>query len=138
MSSTHPEPSTAMSHTQRPDQPNRPTTPERRRRHLIDPNAPRPVHDPQDEIRLRNVQRWIMSSLAVVTILHMSGGIIAAAMFLPHPTLAAEIGLNIIAGAFSVVALGSWLAIHGRSLASWWLPAAFVATTAVGLFLTLR
>jgi hypothetical protein len=104
----------------------------------MDPNAPRPVHDPQAEIHLRNVQRWIMSSLAVVTILHMSGGLIAAAIFLPHPTLAAEIGLNLIAGAFAAVAIGSWRAIHGRSLASWWLPAAFLLTTALGLALTLR
>ena len=136
MTRTYTEPA-EMSHSRRPDEPSR-RTPERRRRHLMDPNAPRPVHDAEAERRLRNVQRWIMSSLAVVTILHMSGGLIAAAIFLPEPTLAAEIGLNLIAGAFASVALGSWLAIHGRSLLSWWLPVAFLLTTGLGLALTLR
>jgi hypothetical protein len=136
MTLTYTEPA-EMSHSQRPAERSR-QTPERRRRHLMDPNAPRPVHDAEAERQLRNVQRWIMSSLAVVTILHMSGGLIAAAIFLPEPTLAAEIGLNVIAGAFASVALGSWLAIHGRSLLSRWLPVAFLLTAGLGLALTLR
>ena len=109
----------------------------RRRRHLIDPNAPRPVRDPRAEARsLSRVQQWVMSTLAVTTVLHMSAGLILAAMFLPEPRLSAEIGLNVIAGAFGVIAVASALAIHKRSILSWWLTLGLVPTM-IGLWLTL-
>jgi len=114
-----------------------PEAPARRRRHLIDPTAPRPVRDPRAEARsLTRVQQWVMSTLAVTTVLHMSAGLILAAMFLPEPRLSAEIGLNVIAGAFGVIAVAAALAIHKKPILSWWLPLGFVPTV-VGLWLTL-
>lgn len=111
--------------------------PERRRRHLLDPNAPRPLRDPRAEHEsLTKVQRWVMSTLAVTTILHMSGGLIVAAMFLPEPTVSSQVGLCVIAGAFGVIAVIAARALHSRRIVSWWL-ALGVLPTAVGLWLTL-
>jgi hypothetical protein len=111
--------------------------PERRRRHLIDPDAPRPVRDPRAEHRsLTRVQRWVMSTLAVTTILHLSAGLVLAAMFLPEPKLSAEIGLNVIAGAFGVIAVIAALAVHQRRIFSWWLLLGLLPTI-IGLRLTL-
>ena len=46
-------------------------TPPRRRRHLMDPDAPPPVRDHAAENEsLSQVQRWVMSVLAVTTIFH--------------------------------------------------------------------
>jgi hypothetical protein len=110
---------------------------QKRRRHLMDPNAPRPVRDPDAEDRsLTTVQRWVMSTLAVTTILHLSAGVIIAAATQSDPPLSAQIGLNIIAGALGVMAVVAALAIHGRSILSWWLLLGAVPT-AVGLSLTL-
>ncbi|GGO74746.1 hypothetical protein [Nocardioides deserti] len=113
--------------------------PDKRRRHLMDPNGPKPTHNPYlEDARMIRVQQWVMSSLAVTTILHLSVGLILAAMFLPNPSLASEIGLTIIAGAFGAIAVVAALAIHKKPLASWWVVAGFVVPTAVGLFLVLR
>jgi hypothetical protein len=68
------------------------------------------------------VQQWVLSALAVTTILHMSGGLVLAAMFLPEERgVGAQIGLNIVAGAFGVMAVAVGLAIHKRSPLSPWL-----------------
>ena len=118
------------------------TTPSRhedkRRRHLLDLDAPRRVvSDPAAEERsLSRVQRWVMSTLAVITILHMSGGLILAAMYLEDATRSSQIGLNVIAGAFGVLAVVVGLAIHGRRILSPWLLLGLLPT-AVGLWLTL-
>ena len=112
---------------------------DKRRRHLLDLDAPRRVvSDPAAEERsLGRVQRWVMSTLAVITILHMSAGLILAAMYLDDATRASQIGLNVIAGAFGVLAVVVGLAIHGRRLLSPWLLLGLVPTV-VGLWLTLR
>jgi hypothetical protein len=110
---------------------------QKRRRHLIDPDNPPRVRDRDAAERdLTNVQRWVMSSLAVTTLLHLTAGLILAAMFLPEPTLSAEIGLNLIGGAFAVIAVAVALAIHGHRVVSWWLLLGLLPTT-VGLWLTL-
>ena len=119
------------------------TTPSRhedkRRRHLLDLDAPRRVvSDPAAEERsLGRVQRWVMSTLAVITILHMCAGLVLAAMYLEDPTRASQIGLNVIAGAFGVLAVVVGLAIHGRRILSPWLLLGLLPT-AVGLWVTLR
>ena len=101
------------------------TTPSRhedkRRRHLLDLDAPRRVvSDPAAEERsLSRVQRWVMSTLAVITILHLAGGLILAAMFLEDATRSSQIGLNVIAGAFGpsgVMSLGVRSAMRVRLL----------------------
>jgi hypothetical protein len=107
----------------------------KRPRHLMDPNAPRPVRDPHAEDRsLTKVQRWVMSTLAVTTLLHLSDGVILAGMTKSAPARSAQIGLSIIAGAFGVMAVVAALAIHGRRIASWWLLLG-AAPTVVGLWL---
>ena len=106
----------------------------RRRRHLMDPANPvRPVNDHA----LTHVQRWIMSTLAVFTIAHLAAGIVVAALEVPDSALAARIGLNVIAGAFGVLAVAAGLAIHRRSPASPWLALGLLPA-AVGFWLTFR
>lgn len=112
---------------------------EKGRRHLLDLDAPRQVvADPAAEERdLARVQRWVMSTLAVVTLMHMPAGLILAAMYLDDATLSSEIGLNVLAGLFGAFAVAGALAIHGRRVLSPWLLLGVVPTV-VGLWLTLR
>ena len=100
-----------------------PSATPKRPRHLLDPDAPAPRRDLAAERRsLTHVQQWVLSVLAVTTILHMSGGLIIAARFLPEERGAgAQVGLNVIAGAFGVMAVAVGLAIHRRSPLSPWL-----------------
>ncbi|HEY0889105.1 MAG TPA: hypothetical protein VGE38_05775 [Nocardioides sp.] len=110
------------------------TEPQRRPRHLMDPdNLRRPVNDQS----LTNVQRWVVSSLAVVTILHLSAGLVLAAIAMPDDQTVPEVGLCVIAGAFGVGAIMSWLAIHRRPLLTPWLLPGLLPT-ALGLWLVLR
>lgn len=103
-----------------------------RRRHLMDPNAPRKPRDPEAERRLQRVQQWVLSTLAVTTILHMSGGLVVAAAVMGTDERVAQVGLVVIAGAFAVLAVAAGLAIHRRSILSPWLALGAVPTV-VGL-----
>ncbi len=94
-------------------------TPAPRRRHLMDPDNPRPAQ--RGSMSLSSVQRWVMSSLAVTTILHLVVGLVVAAAVVEDDRLDAEIGLLLIAGAFGVLGVAAALAIHQRSLLSPWL-----------------
>jgi hypothetical protein len=108
-----------------------------RRRHLMDPDAPRrPSSSAAAQKSLTRVQRWVMSTLAVTTLLHLAAGLVLAAMFLSEPRLSAQVGLNVIAAAFGVMAVAVALAIHGRSPLSPWLVVG-VLPGVVGLWLTL-
>lgn len=117
---------------------NLPVRPQARRaRHLMDLDAPRPVRSAASAERsLSRVQKWIMSALVLVTVAHLSAGLVVAAIYLDVPTLAAQVGLNLIASGFMVVAVAAALAIHGRPLVSPWLLAGLLPG-AVGLWLTL-
>ena len=89
-----------------------------RRRHLMDPDNPRPARS--GSMSLTQVQKWVMSVLVVTTILHLVVGLVAAAAVVgDRPD--AEIGLLLIAGAFGVLGIGAALAIHQRPLLSPWL-----------------
>ena len=70
---------------------------------------------------LTQVQRWVMSSLAVVTILHLSATFVFAALMAHPGKLDARIGLNIIAGVVGVIAVAAFRAIHGKRLLTPWL-----------------
>jgi hypothetical protein len=110
---------------------------QRRARHLIDPDAPRPVRDPQAEMRdLSRVQQWVLSTLAVTTILHMSAGLVLAAIFLDDRGVSSQIGLDVIAGIFGVLAVAAALAIHRRPILTPWLLVGIVPGV-VGVWLTL-
>lgn len=98
-----------------------------RRRHLMDPDAPRPVRDRAAEDKsLTRVQRWVMSVLVVTTMFHLVMGLIIAALFLDDPRPGAQVGLCLIAGAFGVIAIALALMIHGRKPLSPWLAVGFV------------
>ncbi|NYI47508.1 hypothetical protein BJ993_004588 [Nocardioides aromaticivorans] len=92
-----------------------------RRRHLMDPNAPRKAPDPKDLERLQRVQRRVMSVLLVTTVLHLSVGLVIAADHVDEDRLDARIGLNVIATAFMVGGIAATLLINHRSWKSPWL-----------------
>jgi hypothetical protein len=62
---------------------------------------------------LTSVQRWIMSTLAVTTILHLSGGLVVAAHVVEPRS--SKVGLLVISAAFGLVAFAAGLIIHARS-----------------------
>lgn len=106
------------------------------RRHLMDLDAPRQVRNTAAEDKsLTKVQRWVMSTLAVSTLLHMSGAAILAAIYVDNPRASAHVGLSVVAGAFGVMAVAAALGIHGRRVLSPWLLLG-LAPIPVGLFLT--
>lgn len=110
---------------------------EKGRGHLLDLDAPRRVvQDPEKDARdLARVQRWVMSTLAVTTILHLVVGLVVAAVMLDDAPDTSKIGLNVIAGIFGSMAVATGLAIHGKRIVSPWLLLG-VVPTAVGLWLT--
>jgi len=110
---------------------------EKGRGHLLDMNAPRRVvQDPEKDARdLATVQKWVMSVLAVTTILHLVVGLVVAAVLLDDSPDTSKIGLNVIAGIFGAIAVATGLAIHGRRILSPWLVLGIIPTS-VGLWLT--
>ena len=91
----------------------------RRPRHLMDPNAPQ--RDTINSAGTTRVQKWVMSTLVVTTILHLAGGLLVAAWFIELDQTAPRVGLSVIAGAFGVLAVAAGLAIHKRPLVTPWL-----------------
>ena len=87
------------------------------RRHLMTPGNPRNYNGGQ--VSLSRVQRWVMSTLAATTIMHLAAGLAVAAYF--SEKTSAKVGLLIIAGAFGVIAMMAALLIHRKSLLSPWL-----------------
>lgn len=96
-----------------------PTEPVRRPRHLLDPDNPR--RPSTGGMSLTQVQKWVMSVLAVSTILHLGIGVAVAAVLTDESRLDARIGFNIIAGVFGLLAVVMGRFIHGRSLLTPWL-----------------
>lgn len=109
------------------------TPPRKLPRHLMDPDNPRPRSS--GGMSLSQVQRWVLSTLAVFTILHMSAGLVIAAMAVEDGRTDARIGLNVIAGLFGVMAVVTGRLIHQRSPITPWLVLG-VVPTAIGLWLT--
>ena len=110
---------------------------EKGRSHLLDMNAPRQVvKDPEQDARdLARVQRWVMSVLAVTTVIHLVVGVLIAAVMLDGPT-SSRVGLAVISGIFGAGAVAAGLAIHGKRVLSPWLLLGLVPT-AIGLWLIL-
>ncbi|RYB91086.1 hypothetical protein EUA93_19355 [Nocardioides oleivorans] len=110
---------------------------EKGRGHLLDMNAPRQViKDPEKDARdLARVQKWVMSTLAVTTILHLVVGLVVAAVMLDDSPTSSKVGLNVIAGIFGAAAVAAGRAIHGKPVLSPWLLLG-VVPTAIGLVLT--
>jgi hypothetical protein len=89
------------------------------RKHLMTPGQPRPPQ--RGSMSLTSVQRWVMSSLVTITILHMAVGVMLAAYF--STRLDAKVGLLVISGLFGLLAFEVGLLIHRhRPISLWLLP----------------
>jgi hypothetical protein len=119
----------------------RPTTsPKKRPRHLMDPENPRrEVRQASDSgpMHLEPVQKWVLSALAFTTIIHLSIGLVIAAVAIDGGQPGARVGLNVIAAAFGVLSIAVFRAIHRKRFASPWLLLGLVPGI-VGLVLVLR
>lgn len=95
------------------------------------PGRPRPQRrDPMD---INRVQKWVLSTLAAITIGHMAAGLVVAAAFTDESRLDARIGLLVIAGAFGVIAVLAALVIHKQRLLSPWLLLGLLPTV-IGVY----
>lgn len=110
--------------------------PVKRRKHLMDPANPRPVSRPGD-MKISKVQQWVLSALALVTIMLLSIGLVFCTALIDEDRRDARIGLLVVAGAFGLVAMGTARAIHLKSLASPWLVVGLVPAL-VGAWFVLR
>ena len=84
-----------------------------------------------ERMSLGLVQRWVLSSLAATTILHLSVGLVVAAAFADR--LDAQVGLLVIGAAFGVIAFVAALIIHQHRLVSPWLLLG-LAPSVIGAF----
>ncbi len=110
----------------------------RRRKHLMDPSAPRPVRNVAAEKKsLTRVQQWVMSTLVVTTVIHLCGGLVLASLYLENPEPGAEIGLNVIAGIFGMLGIAAAFLIHRKSPLTPWLLVGLTPTV-IGLWLLNR
>jgi zinc transporter ZupT len=112
--------------------------PVRRQRHLLDPDDLHRSHRSSQGTNesLTSVQRWVMSVLAVTTILHLAAGLVVAAYFLDDTRQDARIGLALIAGVVGVLAAVTGRLIHHKPPLSPWLLLGLLPG-AVGLVLIL-
>lgn len=81
------------------------------RKHLMTPGQPRRPQR-RDSMSVSQVQRWVLSSLAAVTILHLSAGLVVAAYFTDRTS--SQVGLLGISAAFGGLAFVAALLIHQR------------------------
>jgi hypothetical protein len=98
--------------------------------------------DPANPVRQVNdrsftqVQRWVVSVLAVTTIGHLAVGLVIAALFLDESESVSRYGICIIGGLFGVVAAGLGRLIHQKPIPSPWLAVGFVpGLVGIGLVL---
>lgn len=107
----------------------------RPRKHLMVPGHPRPQARYSSSVT--QVQKWVLSSLALVTFGHLCVGLVVAALLAPSNRVASLVGLLVISGLLGVVAVVAVLLIHKKSLATPWLLMGFLPT-AVGAYLAWR
>lgn len=97
---------------------NQPVAP-RQARHLMVPGQPRP--QPTGGMSITTVQRWVLSSLALITIEHLAGAIVLAAVLTDASRTGTRIGLLIVATGFALVGVAAARLIHQRTPLSPWL-----------------
>ena len=100
------------------------------RKHLMTPGQPRVQR--REPMSIGTVQKWVLSTLAAITILHMSVGLVIAAVV--SARIDAQIGLLVIAGAFGVLAIVAALLILKRRPVSPW-PLLGLLPSLVGAYL---
>lgn len=98
--------------------------------------------DPAHPVRQVNdahftqVQRWVVSVLAVTTIGHLSVGLVIGALFLDVDAPVSRFGVCVIGGLFGVVAAGVGRLIHQKPIPSPWLAVGFLpGVVGIGLVL---
>lgn len=87
------------------------------RKHLMVPGQPRPPQ--RDSMSLGSVQKWVMSTLITITILHLAAGVVVAAYF--SDQVVSQVGLLVISALFGLIAFEAALLIHQRRPVSLWL-----------------
>ena len=87
------------------------------RKHLMTPGQPRPQQ--RDSMSLGTVQKWVMSTLVTLTILHLSAGLVVAAYF--SDKVVSQVGLLVISALFGLIGFEAALLIHRHRPISWWL-----------------
>lgn len=105
-----------------------------RRSHLLDPNN-LPAPSARAQQSLTNVQRWVMSSLAVTTILHLVAGLVIAAWFIDEARADARVGLLVIAAAFAALSVAAFRAIHGKAIVSPWMLLGVIPSATVSFWM---
>jgi formate-dependent nitrite reductase membrane component NrfD len=113
--------------------PQDPARPPRVAKHLMTPGQPRVV---RESMSVATVQKWVLSTLAATTILHLSGGLVFAAAFLEGT--GKQVAMLVIASAFGMIAMAAALLIHQRSLVSPWLLVGLLPATVGVYFMYLR
>lgn len=108
-----------------------PARPPAVRKHLMVPGQVRPQQ--QYSMSLGTVQKWVLSTLAAITILHMAAGLVVAAAYVDKQS--SKIGLLVIAGVFGVLAIEAALVIHKHRPVSWWLLLGLVPALAGAYFI---
>ncbi|MGO4256951.1 hypothetical protein [Marmoricola sp. RAF53] len=104
----------------------------RRARHLMVPGQPAPR--PSGGMTITTVQRWVLASLALITIEHLAGAIVLAAVFTDESRPGTRIGLLAVATGFALVGIVAARLIFQRSPFSPWLACALLPA-AVGTWL---
>jgi hypothetical protein len=110
--------------------------PVRRRKGLLDPNDLRGSHlRSQGTLEgLDHVRRWVLSVLIVSTILHLSAGTAALAVFKDDLSSVGAVVLLVVSAVVGVLAVLAGRVIHGRHPLSTWLVLGLVPSIAGATF----
>ena len=113
--------------------------PVRRPRHLLDPENLQQSHrsSQSSQESLSSVQRWVMSALAVTTIMHLAVGVVVAAYFIDASRNGARVGLCVIAAVIGMLGVAAARLVHYKTPLSSWLLVGLVPGV-VGVWLVLR
>lgn len=99
---------------------NQPTTAPRRR-HLMDPNAPRQKKDPEAVKKLETTQRRVVSVVVMTIILHLTAALIVSAVLdVGGHKAFTKVALVVIGALFWNVGVGAVLALNKKSPLSPW------------------
>jgi hypothetical protein len=102
-----------------------------RRRHLLDPNAPRKTPDPEALERLARVQRRVVSALILTTIFHLTlGFIIAAKTEIAGDRVDAQVVLIVVGSLFWVSGVAAVRALNSKPLVTAWMLTGLVLLVA--------
>ena len=100
----------------------------------MDPANPRP-RPGRPGPSLTHVQMWVLSVLAVSTLLHFAAGLVLAAFYVDDDRTDAQVGLLVLAGIFGVISVAAGAAIHRKPLVSWWLLLGWIPALVGAYFL---